>query len=792
VSGPRCGGVCALCGVGATEPAPGRGRAKVQGAMEGPKGRSWSPAIMRVRRASRPCFTYLRAPSGDAQALEGHRGIGGAAHRVGDLDGHRARAGRGGKCDAEGDRSRRARREHDRCPHVRACDDRHRDLLVAPVHGPTVEVEELARAREVGERDPWREGGSDAESRWRERGRASEPARRVVPEGKEEIGTEPDAVERVHRARDLDVAELASGAEHGQDLIARPAQQRFVAGQRLLGRQRRGEAHEAARPHVVEGGLGVQAVEGGAEPPARPFVAEVQRELRLRGAVEGNHGGGREPRGQLRFQGRDRAHVLLQPVMRQARRRRHPRRDGEPDRDRDRPARSAPIPAQDLGGGDQGGTRQGEGRDQVPGLVRMRSDQSELQDESGGEGADGTAAPIPEAPPLHDEGKGGGGGQKGQREQRGARNQAQEGRQASLGRAPGGAAIPAPAARDAADQGDERAQGRRRGQDQERGAHGRRRGEGQTRPAAGQRHEGQDAEGQRGDLRRHRHRAQEPVGEREAEGARRGGPVPRQDEGGQRQADDHEQWLGLDAQRLPQQGRRGQGEGLEEQRRTGTAGGLDHPSAHEEDDGEGGHQPPLDDGQVRLGALQHGRRHVSGGRTSVREPEEGREQQLGRGSGVIDVGGGLPGRDQKRVQEVVIVRVEVGTEPVGSLGGEQPPGQRGEDEGDEEEGPRRGTVARVRVRRGLRRDGRRGGKRRSPGNPGLDEEKSRQRPTLPPSRPDSTIGAGGLNGRVRNGNGCDPSAMVTGMNCQTHRRPKDTLQSECGAARAGQKSGEHR
>ncbi len=47
-----------------------------------------------------------------------------------------------------------------------------------------------------------------------------------------------------------------------------------------------------------------------------------------------------------------------------------------------------------------------------------------------------------------------------------------------------------------------------------------------------------------------------------------------------------------------------------------------------------------------------------------------------------------------------------------------------------------------------------------------DEEKSRQRPTLPPGYPDSTIGAGGLNGRVRNGNGCDPSAMVTGINYQ--------------------------
>src|SRR5712691_8640100 len=45
----------------------------------------------------------------------------------------------------------------------------------------------------------------------------------------------------------------------------------------------------------------------------------------------------------------------------------------------------------------------------------------------------------------------------------------------------------------------------------------------------------------------------------------------------------------------------------------------------------------------------------------------------------------------------------------------------------------------------------------------MDEEESRQRPTLPPGDPGSTIGAGGLNGRVRNGNGCDPSAMVTGI-----------------------------
>src|SRR6266568_1189739 len=41
---------------------------------------------------------------------------------------------------------------------------------------------------------------------------------------------------------------------------------------------------------------------------------------------------------------------------------------------------------------------------------------------------------------------------------------------------------------------------------------------------------------------------------------------------------------------------------------------------------------------------------------------------------------------------------------------------------------------------------------------------ARQRPTLPPGYPDSTIGAGGLNFRVRNGNGCLPSAMVTERN----------------------------
>ena len=41
--------------------------------------------------------------------------------------------------------------------------------------------------------------------------------------------------------------------------------------------------------------------------------------------------------------------------------------------------------------------------------------------------------------------------------------------------------------------------------------------------------------------------------------------------------------------------------------------------------------------------------------------------------------------------------------------------------------------------------------------------KTRQRPTLPPSCPGSTIGTNGLNFRVRNGNGCSPAVKVTGI-----------------------------
>lgn len=53
----------------------------------------------------------------------------------------------------------------------------------------------------------------------------------------------------------------------------------------------------------------------------------------------------------------------------------------------------------------------------------------------------------------------------------------------------------------------------------------------------------------------------------------------------------------------------------------------------------------------------------------------------------------------------------------------------------------------------------------------------RRRPTLPGNLFPSTIGAGGLNCRVRNGNGCDPAALATETCCQRvaprRRRPRE-------------------
>ena len=60
-------------------------------------------------------------------------------------------------------------------------------------------------------------------------------------------------------------------------------------------------------------------------------------------------------------------------------------------------------------------------------------------------------------------------------------------------------------------------------------------------------------------------------------------------------------------------------------------------------------------------------------------------------------------------------------------------------------------------------------------------KKSRQRPTLPPSFPGSTIGAGGLNFRVRDGTGCFPSAMATETSV-SRSIPKDLREISEGAS----------
>src|SRR5262245_15403844 len=63
--------------------------------------------------------------------------------------------------------------------------------------------------------------------------------------------------------------------------------------------------------------------------------------------------------------------------------------------------------------------------------------------------------------------------------------------------------------------------------------------------------------------------------------------------------------------------------------------------------------------------------------------------------------------------------------------------------------------------------------KREEGRPGgrPSSREIRRRPTLPGSLLPSTIGAGGLNFRVRYGNGCDPSAMATEICCQLRSAP---------------------
>ena len=54
----------------------------------------------------------------------------------------------------------------------------------------------------------------------------------------------------------------------------------------------------------------------------------------------------------------------------------------------------------------------------------------------------------------------------------------------------------------------------------------------------------------------------------------------------------------------------------------------------------------------------------------------------------------------------------------------------------------------------------------------LSDNNPRRRPTLPHSHPCSTIGAEGLNCRVRNGNGCFPLAIATGKTWKEQTMPR--------------------
>jgi hypothetical protein len=72
-----------------------------------------------------------------------------------------------------------------------------------------------------------------------------------------------------------------------------------------------------------------------------------------------------------------------------------------------------------------------------------------------------------------------------------------------------------------------------------------------------------------------------------------------------------------------------------------------------------------------------------------------------------------------------------------------------------------------------------------PKRKGHRSKKSRRRPTLPGGLPPSTIGAGELNCRVRNGNGCFPAAMATGNHALVPRGPPTKRRTIHGTSRSG-------
>jgi hypothetical protein len=66
---------------------------------------------------------------------------------------------------------------------------------------------------------------------------------------------------------------------------------------------------------------------------------------------------------------------------------------------------------------------------------------------------------------------------------------------------------------------------------------------------------------------------------------------------------------------------------------------------------------------------------------------------------------------------------------------------------------------------------------------------SRRRPTLPSGHPLSTMGAGGGHGRVRDGNGWDPSAIATGTVSRLAPRQARGRLGEGGAERCSRAAG---
>jgi hypothetical protein len=109
--------------------------------------------------------------------------------------------------------------------------------------------------------------------------------------------------------------------------------------------------------------------------------------------------------------------------------------------------------------------------------------------------------------------------------------------------------------------------------------------------------------------------------------------------------------------------------------------------------------------------------------------------------------------------------------PAGFARRELPPEVR-RDEG-EREGVAMGRIVPDRTHKAENEGGdTRTGRKTTNGTPkGPVQEEIRRRPTLPGDLSPSTIGAGGLNFRVRNGNGCDPTAMATEIYCQGRSRP---------------------